>query len=305
VFELRFSERYVAVLNFLLVGAIVYFLAQCVTTAVRLHLAGVEVSTAPETRTHSPLRRAESGLRPRTYYDVIVQRDIFSRAAAPTPAPVENENLDIALVGTSQLSGGRPFMIVETPDGEQSLYRLGQNIPNVGRVMSIEHNRAVVLHNGHRVALQIPNTMPEQTPGLHRRFMGPRRFYRPGMRFTPYGSLGPKVGVHRVSPTRYLIGRATVDRNLANMASLFSQIRATPNLRNGSSNGFRLSEIQPGSIFEQIGLQDGDVITGAQGEQVTDPIQAMVMLNSLRNSSAISLSVIRNGSPIRLFYSIR
>jgi type II secretion system protein C len=309
VLGIRFSERYIAVLNFLLVGAIVYFLAQSVTTAIRFHLAAAELTTASDTHRPRPVRAAEDGPRPRAYYNTIVERDIFSRAAAPTPAPVENENLDVTLVGTSQLSSGKPFIIVETSDGEQSLYRLGQNIPNVGRVVSIARARAVVLHNGHRVALEIPNAVPGQTPfsPRRRRFMGP--MYgpgrRPGVPFAPYGSLGSKVGVHRVSPTRYLVGRATVDRNLANMASLFAQIRATPNLQNGSSNGFRLSEIQPGSIFEQIGLQDGDVVTGAQGQQVSDPMQAMVMLNSLRNSSAIRLSVIRNGSPLQLFYSIR
>ena len=111
---IRFSERYIAVLNFLLVGAIVYFLAQSVTTAIRFHLAAAELTTASDTHRHRPVRAAEDGPRPRAYYNTIVERDIFSRAAAPTPAPVENENLDVTLVGTSQLSSGKPFIIVET-----------------------------------------------------------------------------------------------------------------------------------------------------------------------------------------------
>jgi type II secretion system protein C len=303
---LKLSERYVTVLNFLLTGTIVYFLAQSVSTAIRLHLAAVAVSSVPEFASHTPARRSQAGPRPRAYYTAIVQRDIFSRAPAAAPALVENENLDITLVGTSHLSTGKPFIIVETPEGDQSLYRLGETIPNVGRVLSISHNRAVVLHHSHRVALQIPNDVPPQAPfGLRRRpFMG-NPMYRPGMRprvqFGPYGALG----VHRLSPNRYVIGRATVDRNLANMAPLFTQIRAIPNLEDGSSNGFRLSEIQPGSIFQEIGLLDGDIITGAQGQTVNDPMKAMALLSSLRNSPSINLSVLRNGSPVQLHYTIR
>ena len=88
------------------------------------------------------------------------------------------------------------------------------------------------------------------------------------------------------------------------MGSLLTQVRAVPNVQNGSSNGFRLSQIQPGSIFQQIGLEDGDIVTGAQGQQVTDPIRAMALVSALRNSPSISLSVVRNGSPLQLYYTI-
>src|SRR5437016_1627948 len=124
--SLSFSERYITILNFLLIGTIVYFLAQSVSTAIKLHLAGVEVSSVPEFTAHARARRSQAGPQPRAYYNAIVQRDIFSRAPAPAPPPVENEALDITLVGTSHLSTGKPFIIVETSDGDQSLYRLGE-----------------------------------------------------------------------------------------------------------------------------------------------------------------------------------
>jgi len=310
----RFPQQYVAVLNLFLISIIVYFLALAVSNGIKLHLAGIEVSSLSESSGSKPLRRPQAGPRPRVYYNTIVQRDIFSRApVAAAPAPVQNENLDVTLVGTSHVTAGKPYIIIETTDGDQSLYRLGETIPNVGRVLSISRNQAVVLHNGHRVALHIPNAgegdTSEPVPlGLRRRrFMRPPGFRpgaRPGGPFGPYGALSSNVGVHRLSSDRYLIGRVTVDRNLSNMASLFTQIRAVPNLQNSSSNGFRLSEIQPGSIFQQIGLEDGDIVTGAQGQQVNDPMRAMALLNSLRNSPSIRLNLIRHGSPLQLYYTI-
>jgi type II secretion system protein C len=303
----RFPQYYIALLNFFLITIIVYFLALSVSAAIKLHLAGSEVAPLSELNGHKQLHRPQAGPRSREYYNTIVQRDIFSRAPAPTPAPVENENLDVTLVGTSQLSIGKPYIIIETSDGDQSLYRLGETIPNVGPVLSISRNQAVVLHNGHRVALKIPNAgegEPEQPLpfSLRRhRFRRPPMF-GPGVRPGPFGPYG--AGVHRLSPNRYEVGRATVNRDLSNMTSLFTQIRAVPNLQNGSSNGFRLSEIQPGSIFEQLGLQDGDIVTGAQGQQVNDPMRAMLLFSSLRNSSSISLSLIRNGSPLQINYTI-
>jgi Type II secretion system protein C len=192
----RFPQQYVAVLNLFLIGVIVYFLALAVSNGIKLHLAGLEVSGFSESNERKPLQRSQAGPQPRAYYSTIVQRDIFSRApAVPTQAPVQNENLDITLVGTSHHSAGKPFIIVETSDGDQSLYRQGETIPNVGRVLSISRNQAVVLHKGHRVVLQIPNAgegddTTQPVPfGLRRRLMRPPRF-RPGAPFAPFGPYG-------------------------------------------------------------------------------------------------------------------
>ncbi|HKV55803.1 MAG TPA: type II secretion system protein GspC [Candidatus Binataceae bacterium] len=300
------SQRYITALNFVLIAIIVYFLAQSVSAAIKLHLTGTEIGEQ-ESNAGAPIGRARIGPRPRIFYDTIVKRDIFNRAPEPEAAPVEDENLNITLIGTSQISGGQPFMIVEDSDGDQSLYRTGDTIPSAGRVLSIGHNRAVILHNGHRVGLSIPNEGEGQVPAqpftLPRRRFNGNPMYRAPMRFRPYGSL-PSKGVHRLSPDRYLVDRSTVNNDLQNLASLFTQIRAIPNLQNGSSNGFRLSEIQPGSIFEQLGLRDGDILTAAQGQSVNDPMKAMALLSSLRDSSAITLNVLRDGSPVQIHYII-
>jgi type II secretion system protein C len=310
----RFPQLYVAALNLLLISIIVYFLALGVSNGIKLHLVRLEGASVPESHGQRVLRGSPTGPLPRSYYDTIVRRDIFSRApVGPPPAPpVQNEPLNVTLIGTSHLSVGKPFIIVESTDGEQSLYRQGETIPNVGRVLSIGGSQAIVLHNGHRVALQIPKAgeggTSEPMPFTLRRrgFRSPPRFLRRKQEaFGPYGALGSDKGVHQLGPNRYLIGRATLDQNLGNMASLFTQIRAVPNLQNGSANGFRLSQIQPGSIFQQIGLEEGDVVTGAQGQQVSDPLRAMALVSALRNSPSISLSVIRNGSPLQINYSIR
>jgi type II secretion system protein C len=304
----RIPQQYATILNLFLISLVAYFLALAVGNGVKLHLASREVAGVSDSPGQLRLRRPQAGPRPRAYYNTIVQRDIFSRAPVATAAaPVQDENLDITLVGTSHLSGGKPFIIVETSDGEQSLYRLGDTIHNVGRVVSIGHNQAIVLHNGHRVAIRIPNVEDGNTPapvpfGLRRRRFQPYLRRLPGSPYGPYGS--PQSQVQRLSSNRYVIGRVAVDRGLSNMGSLFTQIRALPNLQNGSSKGFRLSQIHPGSIFQQIGLEDGDVVTGAQGQQVNDPIRAMMLLNALRNSQSITLNLIRNGSPLQLHYTI-
>jgi general secretion pathway protein C len=294
-----FSERYVTILNFLLIAVIVYFLAQSVSDAIKLHLASDVVPAGTESVARHASRANLAGRRPRPYYDAIIQRDIFNLAPAPESASQQDEDIQLKLLGTSHLTSGKPFVIVEDSGGNQSLYRLGDTIQNVGRVVEISESRVVILHNGHRVAIEIPGADDAQatherpfinTPMIRRRLRAPAR---------------STVGVHKLSPNRYVLDRSTVNKNLQNMAQLFTEIRAIPNLQNGAAQGFRLSEIQPGSIFQQIGLTDGDILTAAGGEPVNDPVKAMSLLDSLRNRSAITLNVIRNGAPVQLYYNIR
>jgi general secretion pathway protein C len=290
------SERSITALNFLLIAIIVYFLAQSVSNAVKLHYAG---NITPAESTSAALPRFHPGIRTRAYYNTIVQRDIFSLTPAPEAAPVENENLNITLLGTSHLNGGKPFMIIEQPNGDEQLFRLGDTIPNAGRVLEIGQNRAIILHNGHRVAIEIPHeNLPSTAP-----FRALPR--RPGFPLRGPIRAHPLAGVRRLSSNRFVLARATLDNNMNNMAKLFTEIRATPNLENGSANGFRLSEIVPGSIFDQIGLRDGDILTGAEGQSVNDPMKALSLVQTLRDRSSITLNVVRNGAPMQIFYNIR
>ncbi len=82
-------------------------------------------------------------------------------------------------------------------------------------------------------------------------------------------------------------------------------MRALPNVENGKTNGFRLSEIQQGSLFQQMGLQDGDIVKSVAGQTINDPMRAMELLSVLQNQQSLSLQVIRNGQPVQLNYDIR
>lgn len=302
----NFSERYVLIIN-LLIGVILipYFLALAISDAVKFHYAG-NILPAQNEYVSTRLTGQQVGPRPRAYYDLITRRDIFSLAPPPeTAAPVENENLDIKLVGTSQLSSGNPYAIVEDPSGNQVLYRLGSVIPNAGKLVEVSSDRIVVLHNGHRVAVELPRETPESAPPFAGRpGFNPR--LRRGFRGGPFGAAHePGSGVRRLAPNRFLLTRATVNNNLNNMAPLLTQMRAVPNIQNGAANGFRLSEIQPDSIFERIGLQDGDLVTSINGQPVGNPAKALALMQTLQGQSSITLNIIRNGAPTTLSYFIR
>jgi general secretion pathway protein C len=296
---LRFSERYVMALNLLLIAILAYFLALSVNDIILGRVAGGASAHLPSLMGVAP---SAPITRPRAFYDAISRRDIFNLEPV-TEAPAEVEtNLHIHLLGTSTLTLSQPFIIVEDDNNhEQSLYRMGDEIPDAGKLVGVYKDHAIVLHEGRRIKIEMPadqNGAPAEVP---------RPFGLPVRRFRRFmGARESQNGVREIDPNRYVLDRSTVNNNLSNMAALFTQVRAVPNLGpDGQSHGFKLSEIQPDSIFQQIGLRDGDVLTGVGGQSVGDPAKAMQLLASLRNQNSISLTVIRGGQPIQLQYNIR
>ncbi len=308
------SERYPLILNILLAALVIpYFAARSVSDLIKLHYSANQLPAQIE-NSASSVRTSYAGTRPRIIYNAIVQRDVFNLTPAPVDtAPVAtNDELKVTLVGTSHLTGNRAFAIFEDQSGNQQVYRSGETIPDVGKLLQVGKNRAIIERNGHRVAVEIPKdslgtpvTEDDDSEAVPRRFRRrPRSPFirnpmsRPG---TPDAKAG---GVRKLAPNQYAIDRSTLNSNMANMSQLFTEIRAVPDLSNGASQGFVLSEIQPGSIFQQIGLQDGDVLTAVSGQQVSDPARAMQMLSTLQSRSSITLNVLRNGAPVQLSYSI-
>ncbi len=77
----------------------------------------------------------------------------------------------------------------------------------------------------------------------------------------------------------------------------------TPNLRQQLSlpdgmKGAVIAEVKPGSVAEGAGLQAGDVIVGVGDTTVSTPNEATrAIRESLKNSQAVALRIIRDGQP--------
>jgi general secretion pathway protein C len=298
---LRFSERYVMALNLLLVAILAYFLALSVNDIILGRVAGTTPAHLPSLLGAEP---SAPMVRPRGLYTAIARRDIFNLEPV-TEAPAEvATNLHIRLLGTSSLTLSQPFIIVEDDNThEQSLYRMGDEIPDAGKLVGVYKDHAIILHQGRRTRLDMPadqNATPAEMP---RPFGLPGPLYR---RNNLQRGRSGQNGVRQIDPNRYVLDRSMLDNNLNNLPSLFTQMRAIPNLGpDGQAHGFKLSEIQPNSIFQQIGLRDGDILTGVGGQSVGDPAKAIQMLNSLRSQNSISLTVMRDGQPMQIQYNIR
>ncbi|MGH8336787.1 MAG: type II secretion system protein GspC, partial [Gammaproteobacteria bacterium] len=116
---------------------------------------------------------------------------------------------------------------------------------------------------------------------------------------------GQNPHIRQVSENQYQIDKSEVDSALDNMNQLFTQIRAVPHFEGGKSVGFRLFAIRQNSLFDQIGLKNGDVIQSVNGADLSDPAKALALFQQLRNEQSITMNVLRNKANVTVGYQIQ
>ena len=165
---------------------------------------------------------------------------------------------------------------------------------------SVEWDRVVLTRNGQDEILELQKTATAPSAAAAVPQVAGRGRTAP--------SPAPQVADAHIQSTgenEYMIDRSEVDNALENMSQLFTQIRAVPHFEGGKSTGFRLFAIRSGSLFDKIGLKNGDIIQKINGNEMNDPSKALSLLQELRNQTDLSVEVIRNRQPTTLSYSIR
>jgi general secretion pathway protein C len=255
-----------------------YFLADTVDA-----LIGRSLDAAPKFT--APLERDRVNLQPRrelSDYTSILDRGLFGEGKGPSSGPAA-ETIAYKLIGTieGELFAGA---VLEDSTG-QAFYRIDQKLPDGSAIVKVMRDKVSIRRSdGVTVSLEVVDEtkiVSIQKPG----------------------AAGP--GVRKLSDGRFMVDQKEVLASTENMNQILTQARALPYQEQGKTVGFRISEIVPGSIYEKIGLQNGDVIQRVNSQDVDDPAKFFQLYQGLRNERSISIDLIRSGQRQTLNYEIR
>ena len=112
------------------------------------------------------------------------------------------------------------------------------------------------------------------------------------------------TAIEKLSSTQFSVSRTEVDKAMSDFNNILTQARAVPNFENGVASGYKLFQIVPGSIYDKLGLQNGDTITGLNGTPINDPGKAFEMLNELKTANHLDLQIKKDGKQMTYTYDI-
>ena len=213
----------------------------------------------------------------------------------------EETNLPIRLLGTAALADpARSWAAVEDLDsGDHLIVRPNDQLKGRAQVIRIDRRRIVLQNGPRREELRLEDEAAAPEPKRTARNV--RR--RPP---TPPRRGDIRANVRQLGENRFSVPRADVESVANNPAALFSQARILPKYESGEMIGVQLNSIKEGSLFEQIGIQDGDTITEFNGIQVTGQQQSAQVLRELTEAKEFDVSVTgASGETRRLQYELR
>ncbi|MHB8770227.1 MAG: type II secretion system protein N [Syntrophales bacterium] len=227
---------------------------------------------------------------PADTYRIVAERNLFGTttkavAGAQTAAvpAAQDAALLVDLKGTVAGGPGYGFAVVEEKaTRKQRLVKVGDLIGGA-KVARIERNAIVVLVNDQERILKIVAAKEGPIAPLPQRAQAP-----------PAAPAGTTV-----------LSRAEIDAGLQDMGSLLRQAQIRPYFEGGVPDGFLISNIRLGSIYQKMGAQDGDIIQEVNGQKIRTADDVMGLLNTIKGGTGMSLTIKRRGKQETLNYSFQ
>ncbi len=123
------------------------------------------------------------------------------------------------------------------------------------------------------------------------------------------GGSGARIEVQQTGPNSYEVSSDDLSRELKNLNTLSRDARIIPSFDKDNpeqSVGFKVFAIKRNTLFEKIGIKNGDVITSINGMPINSPDKALEIYSRLIDgTSSLKVDLIRGGKPQSMDYSIK
>lgn len=286
-------QLYIA-FNLFAIAAVIFVGVDIFYNIVRVRLSHFEADRVYPVR--SPGRVGRQGPTDRSY-QVIVDRNLFGATGQQVPetgleqiSGLEPTTLQLSLLGTIAGDEQSARAIIEDlQKREQNLYRMGDTVQNAV-VSRILRGKVVLRVDGRDEIL----TMDEKKKDAGRESV---QRNRPTRRTTATEPAGNRNTV--------TLDRQEITESLDNIGDILSQVRVEPFMQDGKAAGLQVSDIAPDSIFERMGLMDGDIVQAVNNRQIRSPDDVVAFYQSLKSASRLNLLVTRDGRRTVLNYNIR
>ncbi len=230
------------------------------------------------------LRNSESQNNKEIDYSIITNTQIIEIGKAKAASPVKPDKpiskIALNLIGTFLSGGiGEPYAIIEdSKKREQEVFLVGDKIfEEDATVEKIFSDRVEIKRNG-EVEILI---------------------------FDEKSSSGEREGGTNTEGETIGVDENELNKALDNLPLLLTQARAVPYFKDGKSIGLRMFAIKRGSLYEKIGIKNGDILKSINGNNLGDITQAVKLFEKLKKERKIELELDRNRSPKKIFYEIK
>ncbi len=257
--------------NLLLISAIIYFSIRCLYLSLPIYQINSVKIPKPINLENTI---STMNVKPLAYYNPIIYRDFFKtkQSDGPPKPPIKGPgpNFKMKLLGTAVDGKGDKYAVIEDlKKREQNLYMVGDLLCTLMLKQILRYEVLLLDEGGELISLKAKDE-----------------------------NRGRKQQRNRQSDTsiqKLILSRDQFDEAMDNIKTLMHQIKIQPYEADGHFGGLILSRIKPKSIFEKIGLQNRDIVTGINGKPIESVQEALQFYYDIQVLSSLSIDIKRRG----------
>ena len=187
--------------------------------------------------------------------------------------------------GTVTGQATEAFAVIEDAKlRRQNLYRVDDTVQNAV-VKEIQREKVILAVDGKYEILEMEKIKSGSAPSSRRSSTATRANNNPVQ-------------------TDITLKREKIESAVNDLNTLMKQIRIRPHFKDGQPDGLTISGIRSKSIFSEMGLRDGDVIIGVDGNQIESVDDALKLYENLQSASGVQVQVRRRGQLRTIDYKI-
>ena len=177
-------------------------------------------------------------------------------------------------------------------------FRVGDNISSLAKIGKIDRLRLIIknLSTGDCESIE-GNLSPKQRGGAQLTVLTPKasRDYKKQLK---------KVEGIDTDGTNFKIKKEFLQEKLKNINDLLTQARGIKIDNPDGTMCFKIVDIEAGSAYDYLGIQNSDTICKIDGESINDLNTVMKMFGNIANVKNLSLGIRRNGEETSQTYKI-
>ena len=249
-------------------------------------------------------------------YTAILEKNSFGESAAgPLTAignKAQNGNKDsgvvaegLILVGTIAGEGSYGFGIFEDKKKQQSVFRVGTEIPGHGMLVKVESDFVVLdtPQGERRINIADLAKVADKQPMSTRNYKG--RAGRARNRSKSKRITKDVDFIRQTGEQKFVLDKEGVQKSLQNPQRVLTDARMLPNIVDNKQDGFKVSEVKRGGIYDELGLQNGDILLKINDLELNSPDSGMQAFGTLKGMDQIKLFLVRDEKKITLTYQVR
>ncbi len=231
----------------------------------------------------------------------IVALHLFGESSAEVATDAENAPetpLKLTLRGVFATEDkGAAYAIIAGPDGKEMSYGLEDELPGGAVLKAVFADRVILTRNGRNETLSLPkDILAYKSPPAAAAPLPAAAVPQPMGRTTPSAPGAVGIGGSLRSYREAL---------RANLQSLAGLVQIGPVQQGGKFVGYSLHPGTDPGLFSRMGLQPGDVVTAVNGITLDNPARAPDVLNALTTANDLRLTLLRNGAPHSVAFSLQ